>query len=328
MADVFEEEEEEEDGNESPAGPGDALQLAVSENSPVDQDEDLCVGIEVVDMASDHESLSLPWALDDGLGIQRGASTGRASSLPGTSSLLCSTTLERRPSSIVDEIIVEEASPVEIVEDHEEPRASSLTKSSDSSDASTILANNSGVILTLPPTQPPLMTPTTYAASTWSSPDIARRQGSFDTSRLGTSASSITDSRTVSSFAAETGPDMRVSVDVPSLTSSRSTMISTSHQSGSRRDFSDRSTSIASVNAVNAVPEEMSERRRKRSSIQSLSKLVGGSFGDSKSRMADQRPQTSGALSTPKEKKKNKEHRLSRLMFWKHREPSQSASLS
>lgn len=220
---------------------------------------------------------------------------------------------------------MEESSPIEIVEDYEEPRASSLTKSSDSSETPTILADQSAIIISLPQPQPSLMTPTTYAASTFSSPDLARRQGSFDTSRLGTSASSMTDARTMSSFTVgDAAPDLRMSVDeVPSLTSSRSTMLSTMHQGGSRRDFSDRSASTAS----GPPPSEASERRRKRSSIQSLSKLVGAPFGENRSRISvSPRPQTAllGSASPPKEMKKKKEHRLSKLMFWKHKQSSPS----
>lgn len=219
---------------------------------------------------------------------------------------------------------------VEIVGDDEEPRASTITKSSTSSETPTILADHSGAILTIPPpTQASLMTPTTYAASTFSTPDFTRRQGSFDTSRLGTSASSMTDCRTMSSFAPDHVHPHGTSVDdIPSLTSSRSTMISSMHHgASSRRDASDRSVSSGSTQPPTSM--EQSERRRKRSSIQSLTKLVGASFGESKSKLQlEGRPQTSSATQDRDDKKRKKEHRLSRLMFWKNKQSSSIGSSS
>lgn len=215
--------------------------------------------------------------------------------------------------------------PIEIVEDHEEPRTSSVTKSSDSSD-STILPD--GPTLTLPAGEPSPLTPTSLAASsTFSPPNYHGQQGFFDPSRLGTSASSMTDNRTVSSFATgEHVLDTRTSVeDVPSLTSSRSTMTSALHHTfpRERRDFSDRSGSVNSV----PLEAEMSERRRKRSSVQSLSRLVGASFGESRTRLpTEQRPQTAVPEGLQRDGKKKKENRLSKLMFWRSKGGSRSGS--
>ncbi|KAK5116987.1 hypothetical protein LTR62_006708 [Meristemomyces frigidus] len=226
---------------------------------------------------------------------------------------------DRRPSSIVAETIVEEASPVspmeqvraiEIVPAEEEPRSSSLTKSSDSSETPTLLATQ----LSVPEGAHSLKTPDTYQTSTFSSPDFTRRQGSFDTSRGGTAASSINDNRTISSCAGE-NPN-RISVDdasLPSLTSSRSTMMSTMHPNTSHRDFSMENAPPLPQEGLSAVVA--AERRRKRASIQSLSQLVGNSFSGRSRTAEEARPHT--AILPTTSKSPRKEHRLKKLMFWR-----------
>ena len=324
MADVFEEDEEDDTAPIFNARPS-------SQRST--QEEDTGIGISIVDAANTSQGSAPNWSFDDGLRIQRGEwEPERPTTSYGNMNSRLSTPImdHRRSSSIIEETIIEEVSPIEapvepvqIVESHEEPRTSSLTKSSDSSETPTLLGAQT-VLLDLPGGQQLLMTPDTYQTSTFSSPDFGRHQGSFDTSRLGTSASSITDNRTMSSCnTGEHGQEVRMSVDdVPSLTSSRSTMMSTMHANGSRRDFSDRSTSVVSAN-----PEPMAaaDRRRKRASIQSLSQLVGGSFG-SKTKSDEQRPQTSNIDQTQAPKKK--EHRLKKLMFWKSKQSSRPAPSS
>lgn len=306
LPDVFEgDDEEEEDEAEHSKGPSNFKEVNKNEDS---------VGIEVVD--SDRPTQDSTLDFDGGLLIQEDAWELAKPTVPygNSRSSLSTPNFERRPSSIIEETIPEEMSPteaVEIVEAHEEPRASSLTKSSDSSETPTVLASQTAS-LGLPHGTQSLMTPETYQTSTFSSPDFRQRQGSFDMSRLGTSASSIADNRTMSSCA---GEPPRVSVDdVPSLTSSRSTMISTMHVNTSRRDFNsgDRTPSEASGSMD---PTVAAERRRKRSSIQSLSQLVGGSFSG-KNKGSDQlRPQTANDSISGKTPKK--EHRLKKLMFWR-----------
>ncbi|GAB7340319.1 hypothetical protein MBLNU457_6771t2 [Dothideomycetes sp. NU457] len=315
MADVFEEDEEEDEEAKLEAVKRAKDRAAWSARStllPVDgRDESQGVGIKIVDMAADADVANRPWTSESGLGIRESLAVHS----PNSDQL--SYTPDRRPS-LIESTIVEEPCMLEIVGDYEEPRASTITKSSDSSDTPTILVDNSGAVLTIP-AQSSIMTPTTYAASTFSTPDFTRRQCSFETSRLGTSASSMTDCRTMSSFAPDQTHANRTSVDdVPSLTSSRSTMISGLQGTAGRRDASERSVSAASVHTT----EEQSERRRKRSSIQSLSKLMGASFGESKSKAHSDSdaPSTSSVSSSGQRRKK--EHRLSRLMFWKNKQTS------
>lgn len=136
-----------------------------------------------------------------------------------------------------------------------------------------------------------IMTPTTYAASTFSTPDISQQYSAAD-AHSGTCASSMTDCKTTGSSALDV-PLERSSVDVPSLTSTRSTI----------------SRKLQRLN-----PEDREDKRRKRSSIHSLTKLVLG--GDD--RTLQEGIWEAGEHTTMKSRKEN---RLSKLMFWKHRRP-------
>jgi hypothetical protein len=183
-----------------------------------------------------------------------------------------------------------------------------------------------------PDMAPPMMTPETYQTSTFSSSSPGRPR-SFDTPRLGTSASSFNDNRTVSSSTTgEQPPDVRISVDdVPSLTSSRSTMFSTAHANNSHRDFSGASSGyVGQRNSSGASstldPNMVAEQRRKRSSIQSLSQLMGTSFGPKSKASEEFRPQTASAATTSSTIKPKKEHRLKKLMFWRSKQSDARAS--
>ncbi|KAK5131065.1 hypothetical protein LTR08_001351 [Meristemomyces frigidus] len=313
LPDVFEGEGEEDIDDAQSARPGSPRWT---------QDEEAGVGIQVVDADSvTPGGAAFNWGADDGLGIHRGIwEPERPTTSYGPSPRLSTPLLEhRRSSSIMEETIPEETSPVEsleVVEAHEEPRTSSVTKSSDSSETPTLLARETDMT-TLPDHTQSLMTPDTYHTSNFSSPDFGRRQSSFDTSRLGTSASSIADNRTMSSCT-DQPHDVRISTDdVPSLTSSRSTMMSNTHANASKREFSntssDRTPSVASDRCDPAVSIG---RRSKRASIQSLSQLVGNSFsGKSKAITDESRPHT--AADPTRMRSPKKEHRLKKLMFWR-----------
>ena len=209
---------------------------------------------------------------------------------------------------------------VEIVSADEEPRSSVITKSSDDSTITPTLSPEPHPRIRTPfDTVPntPMFSAAGEVASTVSSPDHGKT--SFDhhePHRIHTATSSITDRVTVSS--SRTGENGHGSVDdVPSLTSSASTMISGhptrfSSSANTTASFADRSSSLSA-----AVPARTSVRpgSSKRSSLASLSRLVGGSYNRSKLNIAElARPDTPERL----EKKKSK--RLSRLMFWKSKE--------
>lgn len=310
MDDVFEEEEDE--------APVEAAREPSICDTSSQTDEELGTGIQIVDAANTQLEPNFDWSFEDGLGIESHGS------LRGAQTLDHSQRQSTPPrTSLVEDTIIEEPMSAETVADHEEPRTSSLTKSSESSGARTISAEDTG--LGLPASNNGPLTPTSNIVSTFSSPDLGHNQGSFDALRLGTSASSIADIRTMSSFTtAEPTPEMYMSADdVPSLTSSRSTMISTMYQTSPRRETMERPVSVACGNGQADV--QASERRRKRSSIQSLSMLLGGPFGESRNSLRnEQRPQTAIAPSVHQDSKRKKENRLSKLMFWRSKSDSRT----
>lgn len=323
MADVFEEEEEEDVEDEV------ANQVTKPASTKSISEDEAGIGISVVDSAN--TGASLPWDLghDGGLGTQRREweLERPSTSHSNAASRLSTFGGDRRGSSLIEETIIEEVSPVEapaagveIVDAEDEPRASSLTKSSDSSETPTILGAPGG-LLQPSDEQHSTMTPDTYQTSTFSSPDFNRRQASFDASRQGTAASSIADTRTTSSCTTgEQGSEVRMSVDdVPSLTSSRSTMLSTAQANNSRRNVNDSRTPSASSASDNHIgapargPPSTADRWHKRGSIASLSQLLSSRSKDSD----ESRPKTAAAPPTSTTPARKKEHRLKKLMFWK-----------
>ncbi|KAF2502358.1 hypothetical protein BU16DRAFT_545744 [Lophium mytilinum] len=286
MADVFEEEEEEDDAEMTEVR---TPSIDIVTEEVEDESEEPSIGIQVVDTDDVSSGSAINWNFNDGLPIG--------------------------------------ADPVEVVEDYEEPRTSSLTRSSDSTITPTMSEDEAKqtrqLHLPLPLTHQNLMTPDTFTNSTYSSPDFRSSQTSFDTQRLGTASSSITDYRTMNpAHFGEPGPELRVSVDdVPSLTSSRSTMTSALHNTFplmSPRNPSERTGSMSSI------PSDVSERRRKRSSIASLSRLIqGSSFGEKSKLSIEHRPQSAHMETTTKDPKVKKHKRLSKMMqFWKPKESS------
>jgi hypothetical protein len=308
MADVFEEEEPEEDfaspmvESKSPA--------TVSEEA---EEEATDPKIQLVETEDPQAGSAIKWNFSDGLGIKRGPK-------PHDEVPLSPLHLEKPAENNASKQSLD-VSPVEVVEDFEEPRTSSLTHSSDSTVTPQISADETKehqpvMNLPLPLPQQSLMTPDTFTSS-FSSPDFRSSQASLDTPRLGTSASSITDYRTLPSpHFGEPGPELRVSVDdVPSLTSSRSTMTSAMHNAFpmmSPRGPGERSTSLCSARS------DSEQHRRKRSSIASLSRLINGSsHGSEKSKLSIVQRPHSEYLEPNSQSSKKKQNRLSKLKFWK-----------
>lgn len=331
MADVFEEEEEEEEDalNYSSGAPSPAMLPR-----PNQSEEELAgIGIQVVDADQPYGDVMMDWGVPDGLGLHTGSMSRESStghSTP-TQSLLSAERHHQRSSSLLSETIMEEVSPVEVVEDHEEPRDSSQPRSSDSTVTSLLdsaLPKESQPKMAVPPlqlSQQALRTPASFTESSISSPGLTPSRSSFETPRLGTATSSVNGSYRSSSVAFGEPPPIRQSIeDVPSLTSSRSTMTSAvqpQHAAGlSSRTLGERS--------ICPSEDSAAARRRKRSSIASLSRLVGGSFGEKSKLSIEQRPQTEGddTISSQESKqKKKKENRLSRMMhFWKSRHSAHS----
>lgn len=309
MADVFEEDEPEEDDDEPQ--PKDA-QAAPNPEKCTD------LKVSVVESESEQEDSTISWDFKDGLGIERNSQQEESAIPEITPPAATSQTTSGHASGTESLSQLPEPDVVEVVEDYEEPRTSSLTHSSESTvtpqmSAVEMKENVPTMNLSLPLPQQSLMTPDTITSS-FSSPDYRSSQASFDTPRLGTAASSITDYPVMPSPRfGEPGPELRISVDdVPSLTSSRSTMTSAMQSAfplSSPRRLGDRTASLSSD------PSEAESRRRKRSSIASLSRLINSSSYNERSKLSiEQRPQ-SEHLEPAKDKKKT--NRLSKLKFWK-----------
>ena len=314
MADVFEEEEEEVEEEEENHKDMDMDNKVQEEpktmfggQSKVQEDNgDLGLGVEVVHVDNTHNSP-----------MQRNTVPGF--NIDGEGRRRSSTKLEHNiPVRIPDE-----QSSVEIVAAEEEPRFSLVMKSSDESTITPTLSHDP--FISRPVSAPidfalhkpnlALATPQTYSAV--SSPDFTR--SSFDVPRLHTAHSSITDRATLSS--SRTGDHCvgaQASVeDVPSLTSSASTTMSAQpHRFSGSADTRSSAERSASLSAA-VPPRSRPATAYKRSSLASLSRLVGSSYGEKSKLSIEDRVQPDNA--DKKEKKKG--HRISRLMrFWKSKE--------
>jgi len=305
MADVFEEEEPEDD-----------LTLAIPAKAKSTAAEPEEPKISVVEADAKQEGTAINWNFNDGLGIKR---TAKHDDVDASEPLSPRAVPAESSENVSEQTQASE--PFEVVEDHEEPRTSSLTHSSDSTVTAQPMEDSPkhhqpAMNLSLPLGQQSLMTPDTVTSS-FSSPDCRSSQISFDNGRGGTAASSMTDYPVMPSPRfGEPGPEVRISTEVPSLTSSRSTMTSAMQNAFplvSPRRFGDRTSSLSSD------PSEIESRRRKRSSIASLSRLMGtssSSFSERSKLSIEQRPQSEHREPTKDKKKKNIGSRLKK--FFQH----------
>lgn len=214
-----------------------------------------------------------------------------------------------------------EAFPVEIVDAGEEPRFSLVTKSSDESTITPRLSNEALPRPASAPLTLAISSPGQYfeisqtTPSALSTPDLTNT--SFDVPRLNTAHSSVTD-RTAWSSSRDQGQSIGYSTDdVPSLTSSAETMISAYppriSSSGVSRPSGERASSFTAAAPARTRPACAG----KRSSLASLSRLVGGSYGE-KSKLSIE---SHAQHDDPNKPDKKKGNRISRLMrFWKSKE--------
>ncbi|KAI4150096.1 MAG: hypothetical protein L6R39_002348 [Caloplaca ligustica] len=312
MADVFEEDEEDETVNQQKD-----VNLPVPEPTSEEKEEQAHgLGVRVADVNPSNNTGS-----PDGRPpcIVAGPFSKNEPSNLRTSSATSST-----PTATPDDF-----EPVEIVSADEEPREAVALKYSNELAMTPTLASDPFIArpasapmqYTFPTPIAPFATPETYS-SAMSTPNFS--QTSFEGPRLHTATSSITDRGTLSSFrAGDQGFDLRSSVDdVPSLTSSASTTASgyPPRISSSAPTFSsaDRPPSLTAVIAPRTRPGNAS----KRSSLASLSRLVGGSHGE-KSKLNIEECAQQDAM---EKSEKKKGRRISRLMrFWKSKEKVTSA---
>ena len=214
--------------------------------------------------------------------------------------------------------------PVEIVDPEEEPRFSTITKSSDESSITpTVSPDPFSPRPVSAPLDSALPTPSlTYGTtpetpSAVSSADYTKTSFDVRDPRIHTARSSMTDRVTLSSSKA--GDFSASSIDdVPSLTSSASTMmsglpnrLSSSTQTTGPIGPTERSASLSAAVPFRSRPGTSS----KRASLASLSKLMGGPLNKSKLNIAETLQPDSP------EKSDKKRHRISRMMkFWKSKE--------
>lgn len=304
MADVFEEEEEDEDS---------AMTVAKKEGPErAVQDEELIgLGVKIVDAQAEEGPRTRRGLMRDGVG-PKDFRQGLANDGPEVKVPINTTTTT---------ITQGDAAPVEIVDPNEEPRFSVVTKSSD------------GSTVTPTPTDEPLRSGSLSASmdyalprsiqyaempqtpSSVSSPDFAH--SSFDVPRLHTATSSITDRTTWSgSRVGGVGQGSTYSSeDVPSLTSSASTMISSYPPRVSTTSVGTRSSGERAMSFLAAqTPRSRPSTASKRNSLASLSRIMGSSHSERSKLSIESR---AGSDETDKAVKK-KGHRISRLMkFWK-----------
>jgi hypothetical protein len=315
MADVFEEDEEDDEWEDSkPASD--------KENSgKVGDDEEGSSGIDikVVDAEDMHANKEMDWTLDEssmrgvkrkGSGLSEGERRQATSSMKSTNS----------SASVKDEVIPEEPpSIVKVADDVNPPRPDSGAQSSDSTATPPLQPKPTKDLAPVDvqpfSLQPPYATPTSPNSMTQSSLPSPRSPFSYDTQRISTAPSSITDEGGFQSLLlGEPGPELRISVDgVPSLTSSNSTMTSFTIPTARTHQFREgqRSASLSSAAVT-----------RKRSSIASLSRLISSSHGEKSKLSIESRPPS--IVETDKKEKISKGKRISRMMqFWKPRDAAQ-----
>ena len=318
MADVFEEEEEEEeDDAEDLRRRKDLVHegatARVRSEGRSEGDTGIGLGVSVVDGGSLNSGSSQPKK-----SLQRGGwLSERVERAVGTKDVQASTATH----TFSDSSIVTQAS-IEIVEADEEPRAPLVAKPPQVLSATPPLMTSplfarpvSVPTVNFPPPKAsfPHITPE-ILSSTVSSPDYTRT--SFEVPRLHTANSSITDRATLSSCrTGDHGLSFRGSVDdVPSLTSSTSTMTSAQPPRISSSAYTissaERSSSLSAT--VPSLPR--SPAAGKRSSLASLSRLMGSAYGEKTKLSIEEHsfPEITNRV------EKEKGNRISRLMrFWK-----------
>ena len=304
---AIEEEEEEDEGEESMFSQASGSTKSDQEQPQDDQATGL--GVNIVEAET---SIDPPMQR----GTRRSSKTFAENGNPAT-----------RPGNRLD--ASNEFNEVEIVGADEEPRFSVVTKSSDESTITPTLSRDP---LDARPVSAPLdfamPTPaltydgTPETPSAVSSPDFSRT--SFDMPRIHTASSSIADRATLnSSRAGDHALTLHSSVDdVPSLTSSASTMAS-----GHPPRMSSSANTCSSADRPGSFSVPAPARTRpvsagKRNSLASLTRLVGaGSYNRSKLNI-EERVQPD----TPEKMEKKRGNRISRLMkFWKSKEKLSSS---
>lgn len=304
---AIEEEEEEDEGEESMFRQASGSTKSDQEGPQDDQATGLGVNIVEAETSTDPPMQR---------GTRRSSKTFAENGNPAT-----------RPGHRLD--ASNEFNEVEIVGADEEPRFSVVTKSSDESTITPTLSHDpldarsvSAPLDFAMPTPALTYDGTPETPSAVSSPDFSRT--SFDMPRMHTASSSITDRATLnSSRAGDHALTLHSSIDdVPSLTSSASTMAS-----GHPPRMSSSANTCSSADRPDSFSVPVPARTRpvsagKRNSLASLTRLVGaGSYNRSKLNIEE-----CVQPDTPEKMEKKRGNRISRLMkFWKSKEKLSSS---
>ncbi|KAF4626154.1 hypothetical protein G7Y89_g12005 [Cudoniella acicularis] len=305
MEDVFEEDEDEWEDTKASSDKEDS--------SKFDDDNSTNTGIDI--KVEDVEDEGSDIDNDGASYLNRGIKRKGSSLSEGDRRTVGTAKSEHSATSLMDEPILEEAtSPVEIMDDSTSSRPDSRARSSDSTATPPFRPRPGKELAPVEvqqfALQPPYFTPTSPQSTTQSSIPSPRSPFSYDAQRISTAPSSVTDEQGFQSLLlGEPGPELRYSVDdVPSLTSSNSTMTRDSgHPVAQNPQFRDgqRSASLSSAAVT-----------RKRSSMASLSRLISSSHGEKSKLSIESRAPSAADLE--KKEKGSKSKRISRMMqFWK-----------
>jgi hypothetical protein len=314
MADVFEEDEEDdwEDTKSLPPTTDGDSDHAVSGTS-----------IQVVDAENMTIGKTMDWTVDS-IHTSRSSLNHKGSGLSQDSDKQVGSSMksERSNTSLRDEPIAEEpASTVGIADENMPPSPGSGARASDSTltpplrphEAKELAPVQLGPIFL----QPSYGSPTSPMSDDRSPLPSPRSPMSYDTQRISTAPSSVTDEHSFQSLlGGEPGPEVRMSVDdVPSLTSSESTMTSALTFTPNGPQFRDGQRSASLSAAAN----------RKRSSMASLSRLISSSHGE-KSKLSIESSAPGSPASFDRKDKSGKSRRFSRMMqFWKPKDTKSAA---
>ncbi|KAH8676290.1 hypothetical protein BX600DRAFT_508455 [Xylariales sp. PMI_506] len=316
MADVFEEDEEDEDKEDASGA-----KSSSDESSTPDASGASAVTDYDAKSATDEGDCTPTQELDGGVKLSNETSATSLGRIEGRSSLDLQppgprVRMEPSSSSLHEEIIVEET-PTHTALDQERIYETFQETDSAAPSPRRIMTNKDLAPVEIHPMSlpgPSLTAVSPYSVSHSSSFPSPRSPMSYDAHRVSTAPSSFTEENSFQSLLmGEPGPEVvRISVDVPSLTSSNSTMTRESNFPGVRprnKPFHDQRPASFTSTAFG----------RRRSSLASLSRLISTSHGErSKLSMEvplDPEPEKRAKISAAK--------RLSRMMqFWKTKDPA------
>ena len=322
MEDVFEEEEEDD---------WEEVKTVSHKGSTIKNDEEEAAGlgieIKVVDAENGHDTMD--WTNDHDSDSLRGLKR-KTSALSDMESVKATSAAAFAPCSSppretfnIDDF----APPPSFADDCSIQRPHSSSRSSTSSMTPPIRSNQVKEFPILENNtyvgQPPWLTPTTPNSNTFQSPfPSPRSRLSQDTQRQSTAPSSILEEPGFNPlWLGEPGPEIRMSVDdVPSLTSSNSTMTRESAMANAMNPAYGNPQFRNGARSASLSGPAAQSAQRKRGSIASLSRLLS-SHGSEKSKLSIEE-RVPGDEEHPR---KDKSKRMSRIMqFWKpkNREPT------